>query len=331
MRTVASRLLDPAARTITAVFDRLPAGRPRIVVLTYHRVAPRHADDPLLPGMVSATPDEFEAHIEIVRARADLIGVEDLLAVLDRGSLRRPAAMLTFDDAYRDVAVHAGPVLKSQSAPAVLFVPTGFVDGPRRAFWWDRLHHAVTRTTRSTLETADGMLRIADAADRQRAWRLLRGRIKAMEHEAAMAYVDELCAALDVEAPASGVMTWEEVRRLADDGMAIAGHTVEHPLLTRVTPERVHHEVVTAMDEIAERLGSRFPLFAYPSGAYDAGVARIVRSSGVRAAFTTDRGSFRPGGNAMMLPRVNVGPRTTAAILGAEMAVLGRIGSPRGT
>lgn len=320
-------LADPVAGAAASVLERLPSGPPRAIVLTYHRVAPRRADDPLLPGMVSATPEDFERQVDLVRDRMPIVSIDELLEALAGKRLRRHVALLTFDDAYRDVADHAWPILRRRGLPALLFVPTGFVSRPDRPFWWDRLHHALRRSTRTELDL-DGMaISLADDAARASAWRRLRAEIKALPHDEGMSRVDALCAELAVEPPPSGILDWDELARLAGDGMSIAPHTMEHPLLTSVTTDRARNEVETSMRELRNHLGSVAPVFAYPSGAHDTRVANLVRELGLRAAFTTVRGSVRPGrDDPMRLRRVNVGPRTSDAILRAEMALLARIG-----
>lgn len=320
-------MADPAARAIASVVDRLPVGPPRAIVLTYHRVAPRRPDDPLLPGMISATPEAFERHLDLLASRAPIVSIDDLLSALDQGRLRRHVVLLTFDDAYRDVADHAWPILRRRGLPAVLFVPTGFIGRPERPFWWDRLHHALRTSPHAELRVGGRPVSLADEAARASAWRALRAEIKALPHDEGMALVDAICADLGVEMPPSGVVDWADLRRLADEGLAIAPHTVNHPLLTRVTTDRARDEVAESARELRERIGTVAPVFAYPSGAHDEHVAEAVRREGVRAAFTTMRGSVRPGrDDPMRLRRVNVGPGTTDALLTAEMALLARIG-----
>ena len=320
-------MADPAARAIVSVVDRLPAGPPRAIVLTYHRVAPRRPDDPLLSGMISATPEAFERHLDLLASRAPIVSIEELLAALDRGRLRRHVVLLTFDDAYRDVADHAWPTLRRRGLPALLFVPTGFIGRSERPFWWDRLHHALRASPHAELRLDGGALELSNESARASAWRTLRSQIKALPHDEGMARVDAICDDLGVKDPSSGILDWAELRRLAGEGMALAPHTVNHPLLTRVNTDRALDEVVESARELRDRVGGALPIFAYPSGAHDGRVAAVVRQAGIRAAFTTVRGSVRPGrDDPMRLRRVNVGPRTTDAILTAEMALLARIG-----
>ena len=71
------------------------------------------------------------------------------------------SVLVTFDDGYRDFADHAWPILRRHGIPAVLFVPTAYPGNPGRAFWWDRLYSAVSRTSAAeTIDTPVGELRL---------------------------------------------------------------------------------------------------------------------------------------------------------------------------
>jgi hypothetical protein len=94
--------------------------------------------------------------------------------------------LLTFDDAYRDFAEHAWPVLRSHGLPAVLFVPTAFPGDPERSFWWDRLYRAFACARREeALPSAAGVLPLRTPAERARSFRRVRDRVKALPHREA--------------------------------------------------------------------------------------------------------------------------------------------------
>ena len=56
--------------------------------------------------------------------------MDDLLS----GEMPDRSLLITFDDAYRSVAEHAGPVLKAHQVPAALFLNPGFVIRPELNF-----------------------------------------------------------------------------------------------------------------------------------------------------------------------------------------------------
>ncbi len=314
-----------------------PAGRrgPRdVAILTYHRVDEPGARPHLHPGLISATPDAFEAQLREINRRATPVGLDDLLAAMrgDRPLPDRPV-LVTFDDAYEDFAEHAWPRLRQLGVPATLFVPTAYPGEPGRRFWWDRLSQALRATDRPTLE-ADGVTdQLGDEASRLATFRRLRTLVKATPDEPAMAMVDAWCADLGLPDAPSGVLDWATIRSLAAEGVTIAPHTRTHPLLTRVASDALATEIEGSRADLERELGRVPPVFAYPSGAYDDTVVQAVDRLGFELAFTTVRGLVdlrRP--DPLRLRRMNVGSGTALAMLrlqlirgvGAPLAALAR-------
>lgn len=315
----------PGSAGLVGRLDRAIAGRsPTLAVLTYHRVDEPSAG-PLYPGLLSATPAEFEAHVRSLARDHHPVSVDDLLAARDGGPrLPRRAVLVTLDDGYRDLAVHAWPILRRHGVPAVAFVATA-VAGGGPAFWWDRLHERLrTAPPGTVLDTPVGDLALDDAAGRRAAFRRLRTWIKATDHESAMALVDRLAGdrgrGPDDPGSPSAVLGWDELRALAADGLAIAAHSRSHAMLDRLPADALRDEIEGSLADVAERLGAVRPVFAYPSGQHSAAVVEAARRAGIRAAFTTRRGAERPSrADWLRLRRINVGGGVSPAFLDAQI------------
>lgn len=311
----ASPLFGGVVRALEAV-DR---DRPDILpVLTYHRVA--EPDDDLYPGLISASPEAFARQVEELGRRFSFVGLEAVLARAGGGPPIAPRALLlTFDDAYRDFAASAWPILRERGIPVVLFVPTGFPDRPI-AFWWDRLYAALIATQRTDpLGTGAGSLPIATRAERIAAFRVLRGRLKAVAHPVAMAEVDELVERLGGEPARSSVLGWDDLRRLAAEGVTLAPHSRVHPLLERVDPTELDDEIEGSRADLVREIGAAPAAFAYPSGSHSDGVVERVAALGMTAAFTTIRGvNDLRRADWHRLRRINVGGRSSPALIRAQ-------------
>jgi peptidoglycan/xylan/chitin deacetylase (PgdA/CDA1 family) len=111
-------------------------------------------------------------------------------------------------------------------------------------------------------------------------------------------------------------------------GVTLAAHSVDHPLLTAVPPERVAQEIRGSIEAVAREVGTAPAAFAYPSGAYDPGVVAAVEDAGCRVAFTTVRGTNRLGRCSWLtLRRVNVGGRTRLPLVHAQtLPLAGAVG-----
>jgi peptidoglycan/xylan/chitin deacetylase (PgdA/CDA1 family) len=103
--------------------------RPGLRILFYHRVS----DD---PDPLSIAPRRFAAQMGLLSAEGyRVIDVVEAAGLLARGEPLDRVVALSFDDGYRDVAVHAMPVLERHGFRATVFVATGVIDG-RAAFSW---------------------------------------------------------------------------------------------------------------------------------------------------------------------------------------------------
>jgi peptidoglycan/xylan/chitin deacetylase (PgdA/CDA1 family) len=319
----ASRLLD--------LLERAGGEDSRILrVLTYHRVVEPGAGQ-LYPGVLSATPEGFERQVRALLARFRVISLAEAVAALrDRCALPPRAVLLTFDDAYRDFAEHAWPVLRSHGVPAVVFVPTAFPDHPERVFWWDRLHRAFASARREDpLASAAGMLPLGTPAARERSFRRVRDRVKELPHREAMELVARVCGALEPSPAAGAVLGWEDLRRLAREGVALCAHTRNHPLLDRIGPDEVRAEVAGSLADLRREIGEAAPVLAYPGGHYGRAALRVVREAGIEIAFTTHRGvNDLRSVDPLQLRRVPVGLRTTDPLLRAQLLRIAALAGP---
>lgn len=316
----ASRVLDRA----------LPRRRGVLTILTYHRVDEPSARPDLMPSLVSATPDGFAAQVAMVAREFDPVALPDVLDALD-DPRRLPgrAVLITFDDGYRDFATNAWPVLRAASVPATLFVATAFTGDPAARFWWDRLWGAVHGAAPSTLATPVGAVPVGPADARATVGRL-RDWLKALDHDAVLHEVDRIVDALapgpghTPDDPPASVLDWDELRRLAAEGVTLAPHTRTHPLLDRVDLERAEAEISGSFDDLERETGSVTPparVLAYPSGSHGPSAVEAARRTGMTLAMTTQRGgNDLRRADRLRLRRINVGGRTSVPLIRAQLA-----------
>jgi peptidoglycan/xylan/chitin deacetylase (PgdA/CDA1 family) len=328
MSDLIKRVASMAARgkafaALLKVLEHAEGQRPNLLrVLMYHRVDEPDAHLGLYPGLVSATPAAFEEQAAYLAAHYQVVALPQVLAAVRTGTPLPPrSVLLTFDDATRDFAEHAWPILLRHRLPATLFVPTGFPGQPTRAFWWDRLYQAIHETEiRDPLSTALGALPLATPAERGGTFDRFKEYVKTLPHGDAMALVDRLCEALGVGRPERHLLSWDELRRLAREGVTLGAHSRNHPLLNRVSLAEARAEAVGSLRDLEREVGPVPPVFAYPSGGFDGAVVRALREEGFELAFTTASGINDLGtGDHLQLRRIHVGRRTTLSVLRAQL------------
>jgi len=262
--------------------------------LMYHRIGdPSGADSPLAPDLVSATPAQFECHVaEFARRYTPVSGDAVVAAVSERRPLPRGAILFTFDDGYADFAEVAWPILKRWNVPAVLFVCSAFPDTSGRMFWWDALWQGVSRTDRLSVRVPRmPALPLTSLAERRDTSARLAGWLKGLGPEQRATELEALLADLGVRPEwTPAVSGWEELRRLAADGVTIAAHSRTHPLLDQLDDATLHDEVVGCRDDLVRELGASSPLFAYPNGNFDLRLPAVLQKGGFVTGFTTVAG-----------------------------------------
>ena len=295
---------------------------PLLTVLTYHRIDELHAHPDLDPALISAPPREFERQVAWLAANARPLSMAELLEIRRSGTRPPPRSVLvTFDDAYRDFAEHASPCLSAHGVPATLFVPTAYPGSPAPGFWWDRLHRALShRCAPTAIATAAGVLPLATADDRARAHRLLCGWVKRSPPAEAMAEVERIVRSIGSPNTVAPILSWDELRRLARDGVTLAPHSRTHPRLDGLPLARAREEIAGSRDDLVREIGCCPPAFAFPDGGHHAGLRALLADEGFELAFTT-----RPGANDLSrsdwlgLRRANVGRASSLPVLRARL------------
>src|SRR5688500_13416292 len=94
-------------------------GRRNPKVLLFHACEPE--ESPFTRGLdVNMPPEHFAALLDNLQAGYRVISLEEL----ESGDVPERAAVITFDDGYRSVLEHAGPLLAERGLPATVYLIT---------------------------------------------------------------------------------------------------------------------------------------------------------------------------------------------------------------
>jgi peptidoglycan/xylan/chitin deacetylase (PgdA/CDA1 family) len=100
------------------------------------------------------------------------------------------------------------------------------------------------------------------------------------------------------------LLSADEVRRLAAEGVEIGGHSATHARLPGLPPERLASETAGCCRALEAVIGGPVGAFAYPYGAYDA-AARAAVGVACAAACTTRMGFAGPASDPLELERID--------------------------
>jgi peptidoglycan/xylan/chitin deacetylase (PgdA/CDA1 family) len=287
-------------------------------ILAYHRIA-ELGETPVGPcPNISATPRGFLRQMRHLAKHYRCVSIHEVLDAIERNRpLPKRAVLITFDDAYRDFAETAWPILRQFHLPATLFVPTAYPDHPELAFWWDRLYQAFARTTQTVLRSSPlGALAIITPDQKRRALLALVQRVPTVPFDEAMEFVNTVCDQL-VPGPAKGadVLGWNQLRELARDGVNLGSHTRTHPIMTQISADRVRDEISGSQQDLQREIGLALPVFCYPNGDQNDGVTEILRAEHISLGFTVLPGENRlDSADLLRLNRTCIWPRTSLPV-----------------
>jgi peptidoglycan/xylan/chitin deacetylase (PgdA/CDA1 family) len=287
----------------------------RLLILIFHRVHP--VSDPLFPGEPDAR--RFDALLGMIRPSFRVLPLRDAVIALRNASLPSRALAITFDDGYADNAEVAMPLLRRHGLPATFFVSTGFLDGAG-CMWNDALIESVRATAVRELDLENwglGRHSLSSVSDRQRSIDVLLGYAKYLASSERQAFVNAIQARVMVRGDFPALMmTSTQVRALHDAGMGIGGHTINHPILTRLDRDECTLEIQGGRERLQEIIDAPVDVFAYPNGKpgrdYDQSHVALVEDLGFVAAVSTAAGSAGPEDDLYQLPRYTPWARTPA-------------------
>ena len=280
-------------------------------ILVYHRVVAE--PDPLVPDQVCAR--EFDWQLAVLSRWFSVLSLREAAAKLRGGTLPVRSACVTFDDGYADNVTVALPILRRRGVPATFFLAIGFIDGG--TMWNDSVIETVRNAQGDTLDArCIGLdtLDISTVGLRRRAIDGLLAALKYLPLEERQKRAEELAAETSRSLPSDLMMTTEQVRRLHASDMEIGAHTVTHPILSQLDPERADNEIRDGKRRLEAITENPVTLFAYPNGKPGRDYLRehvgMVKSLGFEAAVSTARGVSHAASDPFQLPRFTPWDRT---------------------
>jgi peptidoglycan/xylan/chitin deacetylase (PgdA/CDA1 family) len=108
-----------------------------------------------------------------------------------------------------------------------------------------------------------------------------------------------------------GRMTWNQLRAMSRQGMAVESHTVHHRDLATLGDPQVMSELDQSRETIYQELGVVSVVLAYPSDKFDAHVAEATQKAGYLMAVTSQPGYLLDPLGRYEWPRIGIGPGLT--------------------
>jgi glycosyltransferase involved in cell wall biosynthesis/peptidoglycan/xylan/chitin deacetylase (PgdA/CDA1 family) len=266
----------------------------RLKVLAYHSIN----SVSLRPLEMEQDVSSFERQMVYLKNNFRLLSLSEFFECRNNGgAYPENAAMVTFDDGYRDNYINAYPILKEHNIPATVFLTTGPLETGEPLFF-DALRYAITNTSRLTLDLRDiGLERyMLDSASQFMLAKVIKDitdSSKGMDPVSKAKLVHDIYDRLRMDTEEMKkkrmYLSWSEVSEMAANGIEFGSHTVSHPQLLSLPFEECKDELVRSKKIIEKRIGGKVKALAYPFGGskdFNVEVERAAREAGYECAFS---------------------------------------------
>jgi peptidoglycan/xylan/chitin deacetylase (PgdA/CDA1 family) len=236
-----------------------------------------------------------------------VLSLAEALDKLENNQLPPRAVCITFDDGYADNYLNALPILKENKLQATFFIASGYLNGG--IMWNDKVIEAIRCCTSDTLDLTSlglGCFDIDSKIKKAKVAQQIINKIKHLDSEKRQEIADNIAGKVD-NLPTDLMLTNEQLIQLHQAEMEIGGHTVTHPILSKLDHQNVEFELQANKTYLEQLLMTTIRFFAYPNGKlgvdFNPEHAKQVRDLGYQAAVSTDWGVANNRSDVFRLPR----------------------------
>lgn len=309
--TFVSELL--AKTRIPQLFHNL-AYQDHLTIIMYHGII----KEPLLvEDWCFVDVHSFRAQIEYLKKHFEIIALPEAVERMRAGGIKRPAAVITFDDGYQNNFDVAFPILREERIPATIFLATGLMN-TGDTVWYCRLNLAFSQTQKDSIEWNGSKFDLSTSDQKSKASAVIQDSLKKLEHPKLMATVRNIILELggdpdcpiDIGSPFR-MLDKEAVGEMVSSGLIEFGaHTHHHAILRFLSEVERLNEIKQSIHAINEVTGCACTCFAYPNGRaedYNFEIIQNLKACGIQIAVTTISGPNDRMTPVMELRRYGIG------------------------
>lgn len=305
-------------------FPTLASGS--VNILAYHRVVAdiEKAENEAFYGIV-VSRETFRRHCEMLKKAYDVVSLETAMYFLSvERKVKRPLAVITFDDGYLDFYEEAFPILNEFGLPATVFLPTDCI-GKDKPLAHDRIFWLLKQAFEKQILIENALLKAGMESKKAREFAAMKNRLKLTE---AFVYLpndlrEKVITELEKELDEFGIypreyrlLNWEQVSEMSRKGINFGGHTANHVVLPLEDEAAMEQEIFESKRELERQLNRETLTFAYPNGEYNAKIRQIIARAGYKVAVTTEKKINHQGADLLALGRISLCEESTRGLRG---------------
>jgi peptidoglycan/xylan/chitin deacetylase (PgdA/CDA1 family) len=286
----------------------------QLTIIMYHGIT----KDPLMvDDWCFITEEYFRTQIEYLMKYFEIVSLSEGVSRMERGAIKQPTAVITFDDGYQNNFDVAFPILREERIPATIFLTTGLINTDDTV-WYGRINLALSKTQRTHIEWNGLRLDLLRSDLKAKASAAIQEGLKKLEYSQLMARLrgivlelgDDPDASIEMGSPFR-MLDQKAIGEMAACGIIEFGaHTHHHSILSHLSDRELENEVRQSTDAVYELTGQPCKYFAYPNGRvddYNSETIQNLKTYGVQIAVTTMSGPNDRMTPVMELRRYGIG------------------------
>ncbi len=301
---------------------------PKVAILRYHAVIDNKSNHYTSPS-IAISPREFEEHVRYFSKNYHVLSLDLVInCIQQENKVPANGIIFTFDDGYADNFL-AAQILKKYGASGTFFITTEPIEKGSR-LWLTEVIYLILRTTQENLkletQNYSGNFSLVDISSRWKVIREIIGYIKsnnkAFREEVLGQIIKQLGTKTLLKEMENLMLSWDQVKNMAEMGMIIGSHTLTHLNLPNADPNDAFNEIRESKHVLETQLGNSIRHFSYPnSGPYDyynEEIRKFVIKSGYDSSCTSKQGFVDSKCDLFALNRIRTVPALEEVIHSIE-------------
>ncbi len=274
------------------------------MILMYHRVNDITPD----PWDLCVSVENFEVHLNILKKHGFSFLSLKKLHQSKIGGWHRKNVSISFDDGYLDNFMKAKPVLERLDIPATFFIVSGAV-GNKEEFWWDHLERLIvhSRNLPDILKFSGKNIKIEKTYKNKidlykEIWEHFSD-LSVLEKQSALQEFSRQIHNAPITRPNYWPMNTKQLKELSTHSLfEIGAHTVNHPMLERLSVQEQNFEITESKKQLEEIIGKKILSFSLPHGSLTKETPNLLQKAGYERACSS-RNENICNNDSFLLPR----------------------------
>jgi peptidoglycan/xylan/chitin deacetylase (PgdA/CDA1 family) len=294
--------------------------------ITYHGVLPsgyESIDSQQDGGLVTA--QNFHDQLRLLKKCYQVVSPRQVYDWLAEGKdLPERAVLLTCDDGLRNALTDMAPILCEEQLSCLFFVLGASARDESQTLWYEDLYLLLSNAPAGSysFDFLPVRIELGDRRQRRSIWSNLLKHLSQYEQSKRKELLQQMQTRFGLQDGELAHSTiddaWRrrfsllnaaELRQLANLGMTIGAHTLNHPVLARQTSEMAWQEISGSRSLLESAIGKPVWALAYPFGDAASVTSRemhMAEQAGFQCAFMNIDGGFGAQLPRFALPRVHV-------------------------